>query len=95
MKSAQELEKMFDVDLDRIIEIDEDASRGILRGTPGETVTGPGRPPLFEEPLQQVTFKESGSTVRAMDRRAEQLGMRRSDYLRQLVENDLQCAGTL
>ena len=95
MRSAQELEKLFDIDPARIAAIDEDASGGILQGAPGETVTGPGRPPLCSEPLQQVTFKESGSTVRAMDRRAEQLGMRRSDYLRQLVENDLQCAGVL
>ena len=95
MRSAQELEKMFDIDSARIEEIDEDAAKGVLQGSPGDTVTGPGRPPLFDEPLQQITFKESRTTVRAMDRRADQLGIRRSDYLRQLVENDLQCAGML
>ncbi len=46
---------------------------------------------MFEEPVQQVTFKESSEVVRAMDRRAKQLGIRRSDYLRRLVENDLNC----
>ena len=40
-----------------------------------------------------MTFKAAGGKVEAMDRRARQLGMRRSDYLRQLVENDLRCAG--
>lgn len=38
-------------------------------------------------------FKEARGRVRAIDARAAQLGMRRSDYLRQLVENDLECAG--
>lgn len=33
--------------------------------------------------------------VYAMDERAEELGVRRSDYLRRLVENDLRCAGAL
>lgn len=95
MRTAEELEKMFGIDPERIVEIDKDASKGVLQGAPGEVVTGPGRPPLFDEPMQQVSFKEPSTRVRAIDRRAEQLGVRRSDYLRQLVENDLQCAGMI
>lgn len=95
MRTAQDHEKMFGVDAERIAEIDEDARKGALQGVAGDTVTGPGRPPLFDEPMQQVSFKEPGARVRAIDRRAEQLGVRRSDYLRQLVENDLQCAGMI
>lgn len=71
------------------------ASAGILEGKPDETVVGPGCPTFFEEPMQQVSFKEQNARVKAMDERAAQLGIRRSDCLRRLVENDLQCAGMI
>lgn len=93
MKIAEELEKMFDITPERIAEIDADACQGKLHGKTLKTVTGPGRPPLSDEPMQQVAFKEPASRIRAIDARASQLGMRRSDYLRQLVENDLDCVG--
>ena len=84
---------MFGISPERIAQIDEDASRGVLQGEAGPVATGPGRPPMFDEPMQQVSFKEPQSTIEAIDRRAGQLGLRRSDYLRHLVENDLACAG--
>ena len=93
MKTAEELERMFGMAPERITEIDGDAEKGVLHGKAVETVTGAGRPPMFDEPMRQVTFKAAGGKVEAMDRRARQLGMRRSDYLRQLVENDLRCTG--
>lgn len=92
-KTAKELETMFEITAEEIAEIDADASKGILHGRAAKTVTGPGRPPMHDEPMQQVTFKEPANRVRAIDERAAQLGMRRSDYLRQLVENDLECVG--
>lgn len=93
MSTAKELEQRFGVSADEIAKIDEDATNGVLQGRVVKTVTGPGRPPLSDEPLQQLTFKEPASIVRAVDKRAKELGMRRSDYLRQLVENDLACVG--
>ncbi len=95
MKTARELEELFDIDAEIIDRIDEAATRGMLEGSAGVTVTGPGRPPLFDGAMQQVTFKERHDRVKAIDLRAEQLGIRRFDYLRQLVENDLQCSGLL
>ena len=92
-RTAEDLEKMFGIDSERIAEMDEDASRGILHGEPGSVSTGPGRPPIFDEPMQQVSFKEATVKVRAIDMRADGLGMTRSEYLRQLVDNDLECAG--
>lgn len=92
-KTAEELEKLFDISPERIAQIDEDASRGVLPGEAGPVVTGPGRPPLFEEPMRQVTFKETDAKLSAMDERARQLGLSRSEYLRQLVDNDLSCVG--
>ncbi len=93
MKTAEELESMFGISSERVAQIDEDASRGVLQGKRGATVVGPGRPPMFETAMQQVTFKAPQDRVEAMDERAEKLGIRRSDYLRRLVENDLRCAG--
>ena len=95
MKTAEELEEMFGISPERIAQIDADASRGVLGGKRGETVVGPGRPPMFGAEMRQVSFKAPQDRVRAMDERAEELGVRRSDYLRRLVENDLRCAGAL
>ena len=47
------------------------------------------------EQTQTLGFKEPLSTVEAIDARAEQLGMHRSDYLHHLVEQDLKLAGAL
>jgi hypothetical protein len=43
--------------------------------------------------MRQVGFKEPESVVAAIDARAQQLGMKRSDYLRHLVDADLKAAG--
>lgn len=93
MKTTRELERAFGISQNRIEEIDKDACNGVLSGEAKSTVTGPGRPPLSNGPLQQITFKEPAETVEAIDERARRLGLRRSDYLRQLVENDLHCVG--
>ena len=51
------------------------------------------RPLKFGEPLQVVTFKDTEQHVSAMDRRASELGLKRSDYLRWLISQDLAAAG--
>lgn len=43
--------------------------------------------------MRQVGFKEPLRKVNAIDRRANQLGMKRSEYLRYLVDRDLEVAG--
>ena len=48
---------------------------------------------LFGEETKQVGFREPVSTIEKIDRRARQLGMKRSDYLRHLVDMDLVAAG--
>lgn len=53
----------------------------------GEVIAG--RPPMFDEPLRPVTFKEPQSTIEAIDARASECGLSRSDYLRSLVAKDL------
>ena len=53
-----------------------------------------GRPLAFGEPMKPITFKAPVSIVEAMNRRAQTLGLSRSDYLRSLVDQDLKIAET-
>lgn len=76
-----------------IAAICEDPEKGILPGDDwsGETIVG--RPLKFGEEMKQVGFKEPLNKIAAIDARAAQLGMKRSDYLRHLVDEDLARAG--
>lgn len=86
--SHEEVEQRFGLSSEQIDQLERDATSGILHGEPeGEIVRG--RPFLFGEEMRQVGFKEPLFKVEAIDRRAEQLGMRRSEYLRLLVDEDL------
>ena len=70
----------------------------LLRGMPealmacrwGEVIVG--RPLKFGEHLRLVGFKETEQKIERMDKRADSLGMKRSDYLRWLVDKDLAAA---
>ena len=53
----------------------------------GEVIVG--RPLKFGEHLRLVGFKETEQKIERMDKRADSLGMKRSDYLRWLVDKDL------
>ena len=55
----------------------------------GETRILPGRPRMFDDEMKPLTFKEPVRKIAAIDRRAKQLGMSRSNYLRHLVDKDL------
>lgn len=90
--TAEELEKEFGIAGDQLDSWEKDAAEGILHGEPrGEVIVG--RPLLFGEEMRQVGFKEPLRKVNAIDRRANQLGMKRSEYLRYLVDRDLEVAG--
>lgn len=89
---SSKVEAMLGVGPDQVDAWERDAAEGKLHGTPrGEVVAG--RPRMFGEETKQVGFREPVSVIEAIDRRAQQLGMRRSDYLRHLVETDLAAAG--
>ena len=93
MTKRDMLEK-FGVTNEQLEAWEEEAAQGSLRGKP----TGPvikGRPLLFGEEMKQVGFKEPLAVIDAMQKRAEQLGMSRSGYLRHLVEQDLRSAGLI
>lgn len=55
----------------------------------GESRVVRGRPRMFGDELQSVTFKAPQRKVSALDRKAAEAGMSRSDYLRRLVDRDL------
>lgn len=89
--SAAEVEEKFGYTDAQLEAMEADAAAGRFHGEPdGEPVFG--RPLKFGEPMRQVGFKEPLTKVQAIDRRAAQLGMRRSEYLRYLVDADLALA---
>lgn len=87
-----EIEESLGISAETLSEWERDAANGILHGEPrGEVIMG--RPLLFGEETKQVGFREPVSTIERIDARARQLGMKRSDYLRHLVDTDLVAAG--
>ena len=90
--TSSEVEEKFGLTAEQLDCWEADAADGILHGEPEGKVER-GRPLMFGEETRQVGFKEPLSTVEAIDKRAGQLGMRRSDYLRHLVAADLEAAG--
>lgn len=91
MTRDAELEKAFDVTPEQLATWDQDASRGEFPGKPVGSISV-GRPRKFGDTLKSIGFKETERKIEAIDHRAASLGMKRSDYLRYLVDKDL--AGT-
>ena len=90
-KRLRKIEEKFGVTSEQLEQWEAEAARGELPGKPvGEVVVG--RPLKFGKPLKLVGFREAPDEVAAMDRRAADLGMSRSDYLRHLVRQDLAAA---
>ena len=86
-----EINKRFGVTDEQIEEWAEACERGEYPGKPtGEIIVG--RPLKFGEEMKPVTFKETESKVVAINARAADLDMSRSDYLRWLVDQDLRTA---
>lgn len=85
--NAKTISRKYGIDKAKLDEIDEKASAGILPGEPGSVSVG--RPLKFGKELKLVGYKELPETIEAIDARAESLGMSRSDYLRNLVRQDL------
>lgn len=92
--SSKEVEERFGITGEQLDQWERNATKGVYHGEPsGPVVAGPGRPMKFGEEMRQVGFKEPVNRVALIDVRAAQLGVRRSDYLRGLVESDLAAAG--
>lgn len=89
--TSKEVEKRYGLSAELIDSWAGDAENGVFHGNPRKVVRG--RPMMFGEETRQVGFKEPLSMVEKIDARAGQLGMKRSDYLRHLVDQDLQAAG--
>ncbi len=92
--TAKEVEEQFGLSEERLDQLEADATAGIFHGEPvGPVIYGPGRPLMFDEEMKQVGFKEPPRVIALIDARAAELGMKRSEYLRHLVAEDLKQAG--
>lgn len=89
--TSKEIETKYGMTAAELDTLSRDAEKGVLHGEVRETLAG--RPLMFGEEMKQVGFKEPVKKVEAIDTRAKQLGMKRSDYLRHLVDKDLRMAG--
>lgn len=89
--TSKEIEVKYGMTVAELDALSEDAEKGILHGEVREMLAG--RPLMFGEEMKQVGFKEPVRKIAAIDARARQLGMKRSDYLRHLVDKDLRAAG--
>lgn len=89
--TAEEAERKFGISGDQVDSWEADIAAGAFHGRPRETVAG--RPLMFGEEMRQVGFKEPVGKVAVIDRRAADLGLGRSEYLRRLVDADLELAG--
>ena len=88
--SPKEIEDYFGVTQEQIEEWDDMLVRGEIPGVSvGEVVVG--RPLKFGEHLRLVSSYHLAKQqkIERMDERADSLGMKRSDYLRWLVDKDL------
>lgn len=86
--TAAEIEEKYGLEASELDTLARDAADGILHGEPrGDVVVG--RPMKFGEEMRQVGFKEPLRKIDAIDRRAESLGLSRSDYIRSLIDRDL------
>ena len=90
-QEAAELEAMFGITSERITEIDAMMCAGELPGVQAGPVVM-GRPRMYGEHMSTVAFKETDSKIRQIDQRAARLGMKRSEYLRALIDRDLATA---
>ena len=90
--SQKEIEDYFGVTREEIEALAAPWDAGGVDGVSvGEVIVG--RPLKFGEHLRLVGFKETEQKIERMDKRADSLGMKRSDYLRWLVDRDLAAAG--
>ena len=92
MMTAEEIEERFGISQAQFEDWSAAWERGELPGEPVGEVTY-GRPLKFGEPLQVVTFKDTEQHVSAMDRRASELRLKRSENLRWRSSQDLAAAG--
>lgn len=89
--NRDEINKKFGVTEKQLDEWAEACERGEYPGKPtGEILVG--RPLMFGEEMKPVTFKVPVAKVDRINARAAELDLSRSDYLRMLVDRDLEKA---
>lgn len=91
--TREELNERFNVTEELLDKLEEEFGAGnwelVENLGPGIASIKIGRPPLCDEALKPVTFKEPQSKVILIEERCRALGLSRSQYLRKLVDEDL------
>ncbi|MGN0073126.1 MAG: hypothetical protein ACI36W_04935 [Coriobacteriales bacterium] len=91
--SRQELNERFGVTEELLGKLEEEFGKGnwelVENLGPGIASIRIGRPPLCDEALKTLSFKEPESKVIQIEQRCKSLGVSRSTYLRGLVDEDL------
>ena len=83
---TRELEKMFGVTSEEL----EKSADAYERGEwPEGKTTRIGRPPLYDDEYESVTFRLSKSRIRAIEGLMVQRGETRSEFLREAVDKAL------
>ena len=83
---TKELEKMFGITSD---ELEKSAAAYESGEWPEGKTTRIGRPPLYDDELESVTFRLSKSRIRAIEELMVQRGETRSEFLREAVDKAL------
>ena len=86
--TAKEAEEKYGLSEYKLDEWEKAYSDGEVLGKAKSPVIM-GRPLKFGEATRVITFKEPLSMIEAIDARAAELGMPRSDYIRSLIDQDL------
>lgn len=90
MKSAKELEKLFDVDEESLKAMEMQAAAGVLPGKPaGETLRGPGRPKLSDDDTELLSVKLPAGMKAQLAKRAASDGVAVSAYVRRVLADSL------
>lgn len=79
-----DINKLFGVNEDQLDHMAAEYESGDWNGSVGPVV--PGRPRIYDEELETISFRLPKSRVNAIDAKAKRNGETRSQFLRQAVD---------
>ena len=85
--NREEINKLFGVTDEQLDHMAAEYESGEWQGSVGPIV--PGRPRLYDEELETISFRLPKSRVNAIDAKTKRNGETRSQFLRQAVDNAL------
>lgn len=85
--NREEINRLFDVTDRQLDTMAEEYENGTWKGHVG--AIRPGRPRVFDEELETISFRIPKSRVQEIDRRAKACGESRSQFLRRTIDQAL------